>query len=198
VQWWQPDAEVHHVRGLRFSVTGANGVAYDSEAMTDTTRTGSNTDCWYATNPEAAQGTLLACGSPQCLRIDDPAPVVADLQPGDAPVGATIVAALVLLLLLGMCALPSLCPWVGIRDADGAATKADVESGKKNGIVDEDWDDLNDEQRAAATTLGYNKKSWDKDKSVPAEDKDWSELTSAEKGAARVLGYTQASWDADA
>eukprot|EP00542_Grammatophora_oceanica_P020026 CAMPEP_0194026990 /NCGR_PEP_ID=MMETSP0009_2-20130614/1231_1 /TAXON_ID=210454 /ORGANISM="Grammatophora oceanica, Strain CCMP 410" /LENGTH=67 /DNA_ID=CAMNT_0038665909 /DNA_START=85 /DNA_END=288 /DNA_ORIENTATION=+ len=61
---------------------------------------------------------------------------------------------------------------------------------------DYDWDELPKEVQAAATTLGYNKKMWDKDKDPESSDKDWEELTSAEQSAAVVLGYDQKKWDA--
>lgn len=87
-------------------------------------------------------------------------------------------------------------------DSSGGDTKASSggikpESMKRDGPTDADWDDLTEEQRKAAQTLGYNKKKWDKGKKVPADDEDWAELKYAQQEAAKTLGYTQASWDAD-
>ena len=64
-------------------------------------------------------------------------------------------------------------------------------------LVDGDWQQLTDEQRAAARALGYSQKKWDGDQHVPLDDKSWSELTKAQREAATTLGYTEAAWDAE-
>ena len=56
---------------------------------------------------------------------------------------------------------------------------------------------MGDSQRKAATTLGFNKEKWDKNKRTHTDDKEWLELSNEERQAAAVLGYTQAAWDAD-
>ena len=56
--------------------------------------------------------------------------------------------------------------------------------------------DLTTQQQDAARTLGYDKRKWDKDASVPSDEKAWHELASAEQQAASILGYTEQSWDA--
>ena len=62
---------------------------------------------------------------------------------------------------------------------------------------DYDWDELPDNVREAATTLGYTKKIWDKDKKPASDDKDWEDLTPEERAAAQVLGYDERTWDDD-
>lgn len=62
------------------------------------------------------------------------------------------------------------------------------------------WQKLDDEQRAAATALGYEKVIWDAEYDVdphtPGKDKEaWIFLTIAEKHAATALGYERTSWD---
>ena len=64
-------------------------------------------------------------------------------------------------------------------------------------VVDEAWSDLTEAQKAAAKTLGYDKRRWNNNKRVASDDKDWAELSDAEREAATVLGYNQANWDAD-
>ena len=64
-------------------------------------------------------------------------------------------------------------------------------------IVDEGWRDLTDVQRAAATTLGYNQKTWNGNKHVKVDDMYWAELSNHEREAATVLGYSQVTWDED-
>ena len=59
-----------------------------------------------------------------------------------------------------------------------------------------DWKELPRDAKDAAKKLGYTKRIWDDDESVPGlEDKDWIELSVEQKEAAEVLGYTQATWD---
>jgi len=60
---------------------------------------------------------------------------------------------------------------------------------------DYDWDELPEDARKAAETLGYNKKMWDKDKKPASEEKDWEDLTPTEQAAAQVLGYDEKLWD---
>ncbi|EJK49214.1 hypothetical protein THAOC_31935 [Thalassiosira oceanica] len=87
-------------------------------------------------------------------------------------------------------------------------------------VADEDWDDLNGEQKAAAEVLGYTKASWDKDdgdgkqsSGAKYENYDWKEVWSEltrlieqlwdndedpeEQEAAKILGYTKETWEAD-
>mmetsp|Transcript_9078 Transcript_9078/g.13243 ORF Transcript_9078/g.13243 Transcript_9078/m.13243 type:complete len:793 (-) Transcript_9078:404-2782(-) len=60
---------------------------------------------------------------------------------------------------------------------------------------DEYWDDLPQEIRDAATTLGYTKKMWNKDKEPPSCDLDWYLLTEEERQAATVMGYNEEKWN---
>jgi hypothetical protein len=61
---------------------------------------------------------------------------------------------------------------------------------------DYDWDELPEEARKAAETLGYTKKLWDKNKDPEAiSDLDWDQLTAEQKEAATVLGYNKQAWD---
>eukprot|EP00547_Thalassionema_nitzschioides_P005166 CAMPEP_0194217008 /NCGR_PEP_ID=MMETSP0156-20130528/20145_1 /TAXON_ID=33649 /ORGANISM="Thalassionema nitzschioides, Strain L26-B" /LENGTH=78 /DNA_ID=CAMNT_0038945917 /DNA_START=127 /DNA_END=363 /DNA_ORIENTATION=+ len=63
---------------------------------------------------------------------------------------------------------------------------------------DYDWNELPEDAKKAAQTLGYTKKMWDKDKSPEGlEDKEWEQLTEEEQKAAGVLGYDESGWDAD-
>ena len=66
-----------------------------------------------------------------------------------------------------------------------------------DGVVDAAWRDLTLAQREAARVLGYTKRKWDRNKSVPADDKYWVDLSSEEQQAAATLGYTAAAWDAE-
>jgi hypothetical protein len=50
--------------------------------------------------------------------------------------------------------------------------------------------------KAAAKTLGYDQKIWDKDEDTVASEKDWKDLSSKEKEAAATLGYDEAVWNA--
>ena len=65
------------------------------------------------------------------------------------------------------------------------------------GIYDSyDWNELPNDVKAAAKALGYTKKIWDGDESVPGlSDVDWDALSADKKKAAQTLGYTQATWD---
>ena len=49
-----------------------------------------------------------------------------------------------------------------------------------DGVVDAAWRDLTLAQREAARVLGYTKRKWDRNKSVPADDKYWVDLSSEE------------------
>lgn len=75
-------------------------------------------------------------------------------------------------------------------------TMSDPE-GKANHYEDFDWDELTEEVRAAATTLGYDQKLWDGDGKASSDQKDWEELTTEERKAAELLGYTEETWDDD-
>lgn len=62
---------------------------------------------------------------------------------------------------------------------------------------DYDWDELPEEAKQAALTLGYTKEIWDADGDPATEDKYWKDLTPKEKEAAVLLGYDQEAWDKD-
>ena len=59
------------------------------------------------------------------------------------------------------------------------------------------WDSLTESQRAAWTSLGWDKDRWEGRRAAPASSlQTWSQLTSEQKAAAQHgLGYTQQSWD---
>ncbi len=72
------------------------------------------------------------------------------------------------------------------------------ESNDKKARFDEmAWKDLPSHVRAAAKTLGYDSKMWDKNGSPPTDDKWWHKLTANEQRAAQTLGYTEKSWNDD-
>lgn len=60
-----------------------------------------------------------------------------------------------------------------------------------------DWDDLNAEESAAATALGYSEHAWiARDEASPeACCMTWDLLSETQQRAARTLGYDQARWD---
>jgi len=61
---------------------------------------------------------------------------------------------------------------------------------------DVDWDDLPDDAKAAAETLGYSKETWDSDDQSPdTAKKEWKDLSDDQKKAAEVLGYDEDKWD---
>lgn len=60
------------------------------------------------------------------------------------------------------------------------------------------WEELNKEQQAGASKLGYGAKEWDQSVAVDSEGKDWKQLNKQEQEGAMTLGWTQASWDKDA
>jgi hypothetical protein len=51
--------------------------------------------------------------------------------------------------------------------------------------------------KTAAKTLGYDEKSWDKDRDTDATEKEWKALSSKEKQAAATLGYDEATWNVE-
>lgn len=59
------------------------------------------------------------------------------------------------------------------------------------------WSQLNIQQKAAATALEWNQRSWDSGKSVPACEHLWSRLTELQQKMAAVIGYTAQTWDAE-
>jgi len=69
------------------------------------------------------------------------------------------------------------------------------DDGKATHYEDYDYDELPEEAKQAASTLGYDAKLWNSDGKPPSEDKDWEELTPEERKAAEVLGYTEETWD---
>lgn len=57
------------------------------------------------------------------------------------------------------------------------------------------WDDLPENARLAATTLGYNKKMWDNDEESPISRMKWEDLTVLQRVACEELGFKKAIWD---
>jgi len=73
-----------------------------------------------------------------------------------------------------------------------------MSSGAAAGKYDDyDWNELPEDAKKAAKTLGYDKKMWDKDEKAPSDGKDWAELTPEEQEAAKVLGFDEEKWDKD-
>eukprot|EP00563_Minutocellus_polymorphus_P021152 CAMPEP_0197722526 /NCGR_PEP_ID=MMETSP1434-20131217/5189_1 /TAXON_ID=265543 /ORGANISM="Minutocellus polymorphus, Strain CCMP3303" /LENGTH=222 /DNA_ID=CAMNT_0043307693 /DNA_START=41 /DNA_END=709 /DNA_ORIENTATION=- len=67
---------------------------------------------------------------------------------------------------------------------------------------DYDWIELPKERssddenvKAAAKHLGFNKTTWDTNATVPTDYLDWVNLTTTEQEAAVVLGYDECVWD---
>lgn len=57
------------------------------------------------------------------------------------------------------------------------------------------WNDLPEDARRAAETLGYSKTAWDEDSRIPLGVKWFSQLTQEQRKAAIVLGYDSQSWN---
>ena len=68
------------------------------------------------------------------------------------------------------------------------------EGAMKAYYLDMDWEELPEEAKNAATTLGLDQNSWDNDVKVPSFDKDWQDLSQDEKRAANVLGWDEEEW----
>eukprot|EP00548_Thalassiothrix_antarctica_P000848 CAMPEP_0194146088 /NCGR_PEP_ID=MMETSP0152-20130528/19560_1 /TAXON_ID=1049557 /ORGANISM="Thalassiothrix antarctica, Strain L6-D1" /LENGTH=70 /DNA_ID=CAMNT_0038846509 /DNA_START=61 /DNA_END=273 /DNA_ORIENTATION=- len=65
-----------------------------------------------------------------------------------------------------------------------------------NKYEDHDWEELEDEVKAAAEVLGYTQEMWDNDEEPEdIEDEDWDDLDKKQQEAAKVLGYTKEGWD---
>jgi hypothetical protein len=67
---------------------------------------------------------------------------------------------------------------------------------------DYDWIELpterssdNENVKAAAKHLGFNKTTWDTNATVTTDFLDWVNLTTTEQEAAGVLGYDECLWD---
>ena len=57
------------------------------------------------------------------------------------------------------------------------------------------WNDLPDDARQAAITLGYSKTTWEDDSRIPLGIKWFSQLTQEQRRAAIILGYDSHSWN---
>ena len=60
------------------------------------------------------------------------------------------------------------------------------------------WSDLNPEQRAAASVLGYDESKWEHDwldVRPPCAHMHWTDLNDEMRAAAGVLGYDESNWD---
>ena len=60
--------------------------------------------------------------------------------------------------------------------------------------VKKSWAELTDDERAAATYLGFSENSWDT-RAPLAATKVWASLATMEKIAATKLGFTETTWD---
>jgi len=63
--------------------------------------------------------------------------------------------------------------------------------------LDTDWDRLPRKIKAAAQTLGYNKKMWESNEEPQSNSKNWAELTPAEQSAASAFGFNRKKWDSN-
>lgn len=67
--------------------------------------------------------------------------------------------------------------------------------------VDYDWTELpvqrsdNENVKAAAKDLGFNKTTWDTNLTISTDYLDWANLTTPEQEAAMILGYDECTWD---
>lgn len=68
-------------------------------------------------------------------------------------------------------------------------------SGKDTKYLDYTWEKLPKDAREAATSLGYDKDSWDPPGWPESQDKWFEELTEEERKAAITLGWDITSWD---
>jgi hypothetical protein len=57
------------------------------------------------------------------------------------------------------------------------------------------WNDLPDDARQAAETLGYSRTAWDEDSRIPLGEKYFSQLTQDQRRAAIILGYDSQTWN---
>ena len=60
-----------------------------------------------------------------------------------------------------------------------------------------EWASLNENERKAATFLGFDAESWDTDNKVYIDRLTWDELSSAQKQAAKELSFRKSSWNED-
>lgn len=74
----------------------------------------------------------------------------------------------------------------GKKGAAGAETKYE----------DVMWEKMPKKVQEAATTLGYDKDSWNEDRWVPhVSDKWWDDFSDEQKEAAKTIGWDQSAWD---
>ncbi|KAL7517314.1 hypothetical protein ACHAWX_002245 [Stephanocyclus meneghinianus] len=57
------------------------------------------------------------------------------------------------------------------------------------------WNDLPEDARQAAQTLGYSKTAWDEDSRIPLRVKLFAQLTQEQRRAAIILGYDSQTWN---
>lgn len=57
------------------------------------------------------------------------------------------------------------------------------------------WNELTEEEQAAAEALGYTHAMWDHDVKLPFEHQDWARLSPLQREYLKVLGWTPPSWD---
>jgi hypothetical protein len=89
--------------------------------------------------------------------------------------------------------------------AEEDAKKAEEEAEKNKprpilvmGLDHKAWADLNEEERTAATTLGWNtQERWDHEAMPLCTEKLWDELSETEQQAGGVLGFTGPIWDGE-
>ena len=58
-----------------------------------------------------------------------------------------------------------------------------------------DWAQLTEEQKAAASLLGFEESTWDKGEEAPVWRKKWHKLGQEQRDAATLLGWDEARWD---
>jgi hypothetical protein len=60
------------------------------------------------------------------------------------------------------------------------------------------WEDLTNDEKASAMTLGWDRQMWDDGSIPPSESKKWKNLKYFEQEAAEKMGWTQDTWDTKA
>ena len=81
--------------------------------------------------------------------------------------------------------------------AAAEAAAAEAAAAKVLGKDKESWAVMNDIEKAAAVSLGYDEAAWEDGLTTDYTDIWWRELSRDKQSAAENLGYDEASWDAE-
>ena len=90
-----------------------------------------------------------------------------------------------------------------IKAEDEAKAAAEVEKNLPRpiqvmGLMHKAWKDLSEDERSAATSLGWNTaEPWDHESFPPITENLWEEMTPDEQKAGEVLGFTGPVWDGE-